>query len=54
MHISARGHAQPALQACREVGNDVAEHVVGYDYVELPGVAHHLGAERIHVHVLGV
>src|SRR6267143_634555 len=53
MNIPAGGHAQPALQPGGQVGDDVAEHVVGHDYVELARVAHHLGAECVHVHVLG-
>src|SRR6266852_7633382 len=52
MDVSAGGHAQPALKAGGEVGDDVAEHVVGYDYVERPRVADQGGAERVHVHVL--
>src|ERR1700680_4935492 len=52
MDVSAGGHTQSALQAGGEVGNDVAEHVVGYDYVERPRIPDHLGAEGVHVEVL--
>ena len=52
MNIAAGGHAQAALQSGGEVGDDVAEHVIGHDHVEGPRIAHHLHAERVHVHVL--
>src|ERR1700674_4621216 len=54
MNVSAGGHAQPALQAGGEIGDDVAEHVIRDHDVELPRIAHHLHAERVHVHVLGL
>jgi hypothetical protein len=53
MNISAGGHAEASLKCCGEVGDDIAEHVVGDDYIEAAGIAHHLQAERVHVHVLG-
>jgi folate-binding protein YgfZ len=52
MNIPAGRHAQPSLQSGREIGDDVPEHVVGDDHVELARVAHHLHAERVDVHVL--
>ena len=52
MQIATRGHPQAALQAGAEIGNDVAEHIVGDDDIKDTRVAHHLGAERVHVHVL--
>src|SRR5579862_4998282 len=52
MDISTGGHAKAALQAGGKVGDDVAEHIVGHDYIELPRIADHLGTEGIHVHVL--
>ena len=52
MNISAGGHAQAALQSGGEVGDDVAEHIIGHDYIERARVAHHLHAESVHVHVL--
>ena len=35
--VAAGGHAQAALQCGGEIGDDVTEHVVGDDYVELRG-----------------
>src|SRR5919201_2686356 len=52
MNVAACGHAQAALQRSGKVGNDVAKHVIGDDDVELPRIANHLQAERVHVHVL--
>jgi hypothetical protein len=52
MNVAAGGHAQPALERGGQVGDDVAEHVVGDDHVERARLAHHLQAERVHVHVL--
>ena len=37
MQVAARGHAEPSLQAGREVRDDVAKHVVGDDHIELRG-----------------
>src|SRR5580700_4365216 len=51
MNVATGGHAQPALQAGGEIGDNVAEHIVGDDDIELAGVAHYLHAERVHVHV---
>ena len=50
--IAARGHPQAALQSRSKIGDDVAEHVVGDDDIEPARIAHHLHAERVHVHVL--
>ena len=52
MDVAAGGHAQAALQSGGEVGDDVAEHVVGDDHIEGTRVAHHLHAECVDVHVL--
>src|SRR5258707_8131400 len=52
MNISAGRHAQAALQTGSQVGDDVAQHVVGHDHVEMPGITHDVGAEGVHVHVL--
>src|SRR6266404_8944057 len=53
MNVTAGGHTQAALQACGEVGDDVAEEVVGYDNIELARVADHLGTECINIEMLG-
>ena len=42
MQVARGGHAQAALQAGREVGDDVPEHVRGHDHLELPRIAHEL------------
>src|SRR5580693_939214 len=39
MDVAAGGHAQAALQGGGEVGDDVAEHVVGDDEVKLAWIA---------------
>ncbi len=52
MNISAGGHTEAALQPGSEVGDDVAKHIIGYDYVEGSRIAHDLQAERVYVHVL--
>ena len=52
MNIAAGGHAEPALQRRREIGEDVTEHVAGHDHIERARLAHHLQAERVHIHVL--
>src|SRR5580704_6781775 len=54
MNVATRGHAQSSLQASGEIGDDVPEHIIGHDDVELARVAHHLHAERVHVHVFGL
>jgi hypothetical protein len=53
MNIPAGSHAEASLQSRGKVGDDIAEHVVGDDDVELAWVADHLHAERVHIHVLG-
>src|ERR1700678_542124 len=53
MNVSAGGHAQAALEAGGEVGDDVAEHIVSHDDIEGPRIAHHLHTQRVYVHVLG-
>jgi hypothetical protein len=52
MNVAAGGHTEASLQAGGEVGDDVAEHIVGDDHIKLARVAHHLHAERIDIHVL--
>src|SRR5208282_6411601 len=54
MNVPASGHTQAALQGGSEIGDDIPEHVVGDDSVELPRVPDHLHAERVHIHVLGL
>ena len=49
MDVSRRGHAQPALKRGGEVGDDVAEQVVGDDHVELCGVLYQVHRERVDV-----
>src|SRR5450755_1892872 len=53
MNIPARRHPQSSLKRRGQVRNDVAKHVVGYDYVELPRVADNLHAQSIYEHMLG-
>jgi folate-binding protein YgfZ len=52
MNVAAGGHAKASLQAGGQVGDDVAEHVIRDDDVELAGIADHLQAERVNVHML--
>ncbi len=54
MNVSTGCHSKAALQAGGEVGDDVAEHVIGDDHIELARIANHLCAECVHVHVLGL
>ena len=51
MDVARGGHAQAALQAGGEVGDDVAEHVRGDDHLELPRVAHELQGQVVDVEV---
>ena len=44
MDVSTRCHSQATLQSGSEVGDDVAEHIVSDDNIELPRIAHHLHA----------
>ena len=53
MNVSTGSHTQAALQASGEVGDNVAENIIGNDHVKLPRIANHLGAKSVHVHVLG-
>ena len=53
MNICAGRHTQTALQSGGEVGDNVAKHVIGHDHIERAWIAHHLHAQRVHVHVLG-
>src|SRR5580693_8409083 len=52
MNIPAGRHAEAALQSGGEVGDDVAEHIVGHDHIEPARIADHLQAQRVYVHVL--
>src|SRR5579863_2455293 len=52
MNVTAGGHTQPALQSSRKIGDDISKHIIGNHDVELPGIADHLHAERVHIHVL--
>src|SRR5438552_16185796 len=53
MNVAAGSHPEPALEPSCKVSDDVAEHVVGDNHIELARVADHLRAESVHVHVLG-
>ena len=53
MNVAAGSHPEPALEPSCKVSDDVAEHIVGDNHVELARVADHLRAEGVHVHVLG-
>src|ERR1700675_5205987 len=52
MNIPACRHPEPALQASRQVGDDISEHIVRYDDVEWSRIANHLHAQGVHKHVL--
>ena len=49
MNVAGRRHAQAALERRAEVGDDVAEQIVGDDHLELPGIEHHVHRERVDV-----
>ena len=49
MDVAGCRHAEPALEGRAQVGDDVAEQVVGDDHFELRGVEHHVHGERIDV-----
>ena len=51
--LPGRGHAEPALQRAADIGDDVAEQVVGDDHLILPGILHQEHRERIDVLVRG-
>ena len=44
MNVAACRHAKPTLERSRKIGNDIAEHVIGHNHVELLGIAHHVHA----------
>ena len=44
-----RGQPQPADQRRAQIGEDVAELVLGHDHVERLRVLHHVQAGRIHI-----
>ena len=46
------GEPEPAGDRGGEVGEDVAEHVLGHDHVELLGRARELHGRVVHQHVL--
>ena len=54
MDVAGGGHAQPALQGRPDVGDDVAEHVVGHDHLELRRVEHHLHGQVVREEVDGL
>ena len=54
MNIAAGSDPQAALQCRSQVGNDVAKHVVGHNYVEPAWITDHLHAKRVYVHMLGL
>ena len=47
--LPGRGHAQAALQRAADVGDDVAEQVIGDDHLILAGVLHQEHRERVDV-----
>ncbi len=51
VQVAARRVAKPAGQGRAQVGDDVAEQVVGDDHVEPLRVVHHPQARRVHVRV---
>ncbi len=51
MQIAGGGEPEAALQRGAEVGDDVAEQVVGHDHVELRRRLHHQERERVDVEV---
>ena len=53
MNVPAGRHSQSALDACSKIGDDVAEHIIRDNNVELPRVAHHLHAQGVHIHMFG-
>ena len=52
MNVAAGRHTESTLESRGEVGDDVAEHVIGHDHVERLRLAHHLQAESVDIHVL--
>src|SRR5580704_5231521 len=50
MNIPAGRHAEAALQSGGEVGDDVAEHIIGHDHIEPARIADHLQAQRVYAH----
>ena len=51
MNVAAGSHAEASLKRGGEVGDDVAKHVVGDDDIKVAGLADHLKAESVNVHV---
>ncbi len=54
MDVAGSGHAEPTLEAGREVRHDVSEHVRGDDHLELPRLADHLKGQVVDVEVPGL
>ena len=54
MQVARRRHPEAALELRAEVGDDVAEHVVRDDDLELAGVLHELHRQRVDVEVRGL
>src|SRR6185437_16499619 len=52
--IGAGRDPQSTLNPRTEITDDVPEHVVGHNHIEIARVAHHLRAKRVHVHVLSL
>ena len=50
--VGAGRHPQPPLERRPQVGDDVAEEVVGDDHPELGGILDQVQAQRVHVDVL--
>ena len=53
MDVARGRHAEPALQRAADVGDDVAEQVVGDDHLELAGILHQEHRQRVDVEVRG-
>ena len=53
MEVARRRHAQPTLERGAEVGDDVAEQVVGDNHLELAGIEHHVHRQCVDVIVRG-
>ena len=49
MDVARRGHAEPALKRAADVGDDVAEQVVGDDHLELAGILDQEHGQRVDV-----
>src|SRR2546422_7274677 len=54
MDISRSRHSESALQCRRQVGDDIAEHVVGHNHLKIFGLANHKQTKRIYIKVAGL